>query len=253
MSMNSVGAIVGIVGMVFFVAFAWLIVQYVLRSLSIYTVAKRRGVANAGLAWVPVVWVWTLGGVCDQYDGTHGFRRKWRTVLLTLSIVVAAAGVFAYILLFAQAARVAAFTQYNHYYYDEEEIIRTVFGAFAGSYVLLIIAAVVASVLGICQSICLFKFYESCRPNDAVKLLLLSLLVPFAEPFCLLSCRNYDLGMPQPQYYAPQQPEQPQYYAPQQPEQPQYYAPQQPEQPQYNAPQEPANNDPQQPPYNPYQ
>ena len=251
MSMNYFSsAMIALVAIIWLVALAWAVLNYVLRSLSIYTVAKRRGSPNAGIAWVPVIWVWTLGGICDQYDGTRGIQRKWRVTLLILTVIGYAAVFIGYILMIAQLAKLAI-SQQNYVYgyrYDYEYAVPAEFvGALAGGTVLMILGAIAASAAAVCQWICQFKFFESCRPKDALKFTLLSILVPFARPICLMCCRNYDLGMPQ----QPQQPYYPTY--PQQPQQ--YYAPQQmPQQPQeYYAPQQPSNNDPTPPPYNPYQ
>lgn len=224
---RDMGIIFGILGVILFFVIAWAIVNYILRSLSYYTVAKRRGAPNPGLAWVPIVWVWTQGGICDQYDATRGIKRKWRVVLLTLSIIAAAGILIGFILMIAQAASTAV----SYYrYYNDFEAMSGMMGAFGDAIMLLSLAGAAGGALVVCQMICQFKFFESCRPNDAVKFLLLSNLVPFAQPICLMCCRNYDLGMPQPQpYFAPQPA-------------PQMY-PQQP----------PANDDQLPPPYNPYQ
>ena len=197
-------AIFGLVIIFYLFLLCYLVLNYVFRSLSYYTVAKRRGIHNPGLAWVPYVWVWTLGSLCDQYDSTHGFKRKWRVILLTLSIISAACILISYIVLIVNA--VSAALSYGYRYYDEYEMARQLIGSLGGGVVLLLVGAVAAGVGSICNVVCMFKVFESCRPNDAVKYLLLSILVPFAEAICLMCCRNYDLGMPQPQpYYAPQQ------------------------------------------------
>ena len=43
------------------------IAAYVLQALGLYTIAKRRGISNPWLAWVPVAWVWVLGSISDQF------------------------------------------------------------------------------------------------------------------------------------------------------------------------------------------
>lgn len=194
MKINELGNLFGIISMITFVLDALLIVQYVLRSLSLYTVAKRRGSLNPGYAWVPVIWTWTLGGICDQYDGRRGIQRKWRTVLLTTTVIAAAGFLLAYGLILVEAFRFDEISQ-NLTYDEAVEALAESLSSFGGTYVLLAVMAIAASAYNVCRSICLFKLFESCRPNDAVKLLLLSLVVPFAEPFCLISCKNYDLGL----------------------------------------------------------
>ena len=41
-------------------------VFYVLQSLSLYTIANRRGIRNPWLAWIPVGSSWTIGCISDQ-------------------------------------------------------------------------------------------------------------------------------------------------------------------------------------------
>ena len=56
---------------------------YVFTALSLYTVAKRRGIAAPWLAWVPVARLWVLGSLSDQYRYlTQGQIRHKRISLL---------------------------------------------------------------------------------------------------------------------------------------------------------------------------
>ena len=41
---------------------------YVLEALSLYTIAQRRGIRKPWLAWIPVVNVWIVGSISDQYQ-----------------------------------------------------------------------------------------------------------------------------------------------------------------------------------------
>ena len=61
-------AIAGMGLLVAFVVLACFVVMYVFQSIGLYTIAKRRGIANPGLAWVPVAYSWILGSVSDQYQ-----------------------------------------------------------------------------------------------------------------------------------------------------------------------------------------
>lgn len=186
----------GRLGLIILIASIWLIAQYILNSFSVYTAAKRRGMHDPVTAWVPIVRFRTLGALCDHYDGARGIKRNWSKVLFALAIVTYAFVLIAGILALVQIARNVAWFAYESYEdASPSEIVATraviVFSA-AGS--------VAALGLSACRIICLFKFYRSCRPKDAVKFLLLSLFVPFAQPVCLFCCRNYDLGMPQQPY-----------------------------------------------------
>ena len=45
----------------------WKIAAYVLTSLALYAIAERRGLKNAWMAWLPVLNLWILGSISDQY------------------------------------------------------------------------------------------------------------------------------------------------------------------------------------------
>ena len=65
------------------------ITMYVLHSLGIYTIAKKRGIATPFLAWIPVANIWILGSIADQYDeAVKGVKKKSRILLLVLEIAV---------------------------------------------------------------------------------------------------------------------------------------------------------------------
>lgn len=191
-SITNMAVVFGLIGIIMLFVLALAVVSYILSALSYFTVAKRRGIAAPWLAWIPITQAWTLGSICDHYDGLHGFERKWRKVLISLSIIVVGSAILAEIVSYAQMLRLALSDQ-RGYSYDDWEII----GMLGWIYGAGIITIIVASAMSVCQAICMFKFYESCRPQDAVKYLLLSLLVPLASPFCLMSCRKFDLGLPQ--------------------------------------------------------
>ena len=64
---------------------------YVFSALALYTIAKRRGLSNPWLSWIPVANVWILGSIADQYRYVaRGEVRSKRKVLLTLKIISAA-------------------------------------------------------------------------------------------------------------------------------------------------------------------
>ena len=76
----------------FLIMMGFAVAVYVLQSLSIYTIAKRRGIQKPALAWVPVANVWLLGSISDQYRYVvKGEYKSKRKILLTLSILTAVA------------------------------------------------------------------------------------------------------------------------------------------------------------------
>jgi hypothetical protein len=63
---------------------------YVLTSMALYSMAKRRGINNCWLSWVPMLNVWILGSLSDQYRYVvKGQYRSKRKVLIILEIIAA--------------------------------------------------------------------------------------------------------------------------------------------------------------------
>ena len=67
------------------------VIVYVLQALALYTIAKRRGIKKPWMAWIPLVNVWILGSISDQYQYVVKRQVKnKRKVLLGLNIAMAA-------------------------------------------------------------------------------------------------------------------------------------------------------------------
>ena len=62
---------------------------YVLQAIGLYTIAKRRGIPHAWLAWVPVGCVWILGSISDDFKSrTTGRSYNKRKFLVALSVAL---------------------------------------------------------------------------------------------------------------------------------------------------------------------
>lgn len=158
------------------------IVAYVLCSISFFKVAKRRGIRLYGLAWVPVAAAWLLGSIADAHDRQRGVEHKWRSVLLWLSIIMAV-GFLAMLLAM--------------YWIANNNTTTTMSGAVDTAMMWLAIVSALA--IGVCSMaylacgvICIYKFYESCRPRSTVTFLLLSFILPITFPFFVFACRDWD-------------------------------------------------------------
>ena len=63
-------------------------VGYIFGGIGLYTICRRRCIPNAWMAWVPVLQVWVLGSVSDQYRYVaKGQVKSKRKVLLILEII----------------------------------------------------------------------------------------------------------------------------------------------------------------------
>ena len=168
------------------------IAAYVLTSMAIYTVAKRRGLNNPWLAWVPVINWWLLGSLSDQYQyvvkGKNTSRRKWLLVLNILKNLLVA-GFFVYaIAIVGSALKNGPFGMFG----GAADLIAPVLTLL--SFALPFVSVVIA--LCIIRYIALYDVYRSLDPSNAVLYLVLSILFSPTEPFFLFFNREKDLGMP---------------------------------------------------------
>ena len=162
--------------------FGLCIADYIISSLGLYRLAKRRVIKKPWLSWIPGVNCWTVGSIVDDYDQKNGVKRKWRVVLLVLFLICLAC-----VVIYTVAFGAVMDEMMGDMYYALESDF---WGAFAGMYVAILVTALSGTALMACQMVCLFKVFESTVPKKAVKYLLLSLLVPLAEAICLLWCSD---------------------------------------------------------------
>ena len=215
---------------------------YVLTALGLYTIAQRRGINKPWLAWIPVVNVWTLGCISDQYRYVvKGEKKSKRKVLIGLNIAQLVCVLVLMVLMIVMIVDMAGMAMANP---SEQEVITAVLGSMGGVLLMIIPISAISLATAIITYMALYDVYTSCDPRNNVTFLVLSILFSITQPFFIFFNRKKDLGMPprrpDPMYYMPQQPQQnwqnPQQGAYQQPQQswqnPQPDAWQQPQQPQ---------------------
>lgn len=170
------------------------LVTYILTALAIYTIAKRRGLNKPWLAWIPVVDVWLLGSLSDQYQYVvRGRNRSKRKSLLVLSILSFVLGIAIAILLgviFVQAF-VAAVQGAS-----EDYLVNLVMGPVVGLLGLCLPMAGIGIAYTILYFMALYDLYKSLDPSNCVLYLVLSILIGVTRPFFLFFNRNKDQGMP---------------------------------------------------------
>ena len=186
-----VGLLTGLMGIP---AFVIQIAAYVLSSLALYTIAKRRGLNHAWLSWIPVANVWILGSIADQYRYVaRGEIKSKRKVLLTLNIISAV--LTAVMVCLCVVAVVGAFSgaiMGRH----EDVIMRNLLGTLAGTLGLMVPILGVAIAAAIIRYMALYDLYSSCDPDNKTVFLVIGILFGITEPVFLFLCRNKDLGMP---------------------------------------------------------
>ena len=164
---------------------------WILRSVSLHKIAKRRGIRHAWLAWLPIGREWVLGSVSDQYQHlVQGKITARRRILLILEVACIVVGIV-YVATTAMA-----------------EIMAVADGSVGG--VLLAVGIPYLLFLGVYVAtmvffhICNFDLYRSCNPRNAVAFLVLGIVLPVCQPFFYFACRKKDLGMVVPQPVPPE-------------------------------------------------
>lgn len=193
---SAVGALFGFL-LVFYLLFAAFgLVSYILQSLGMYTIAKRRGIYHPWLAWLPIGNMWILGSISDQYQYVaKGRVRNRRKVLIGLTVVIMLVSflmlVSALATLFSEVAGMGA----------GEVLLGASVGTVLLAYLVILVVSVVAIVF---QYMALYDLYVSCEPGNGVLYLVLSIFVGVAMPFFIFACRKKDQGMP-PRKETPQE------------------------------------------------
>jgi hypothetical protein len=238
MDAAALGGVVGVVLIIYLVILLFAsifgIISYILTSLGTYSIANRRGIKNAWLAWVPVGSSWIVGCISDQYQQVAKGKNTRRRVLLL--VLYFATVVMSTIYMGLSISEMIQMIAADHISQDAGSS----FGMTSALFSLVMSAASIA--YSILYYFCLYDLYNSCKPENSVLYLVLTILLGVVTPFLIFSCRNKDQGMPtpQPQYQAPVYGQQPTWQSvqnyPYQPQQPDY----QPYQPQPQLPQQPA-------------
>lgn len=179
--------------------YAALITLYVLGSLGMYTIAKRRELNNAWMAWVPGLSLWLLGSISDQYQYVTKDkvcnRRKWLIVLAIAMIVLFIAMYVCMFVAYFQIIFDAAMNS-DMEYMDELQILEMIFKSFMPTFIVLAVYVVVGMVVTVLEYICYYHLFASCDPENKVLFLVLGIFMNFLLPIFTFVCRKKDLGMP---------------------------------------------------------
>lgn len=166
---------------------------YILKSLSLYTIAKRRGLDKPWAAWIPIGDAWIIGCISDQYRYfTHtDYSERGRDLLkhgvgFAISYVLSFFFYFVYLFFMILSSTEAP--------------------AAIGASSLLMLGLCMFAAIGVMIVFmvryliryykALYDVYKSCDPQLPLLFLLLSIFVTYAMPVCLMICRNKDDGMP---------------------------------------------------------
>lgn len=177
------------------------IAAYVLRALGLYTIAKRRGINHPWMGWVPVLDLWVLGCISDQYQyvvkGKDKNKRKW---LLGLNIAIAVVYIVFFVFCGIAVAGVISGATGG---LREKQLLTALMGPATGLLICLIPLVIIAIAVAVIRYVAFYDLYTSCNPQNNVLFLVLSIFFSVTEPFFVFFIRNKDEGMPprrQPQY-----------------------------------------------------
>lgn len=186
-----IGLIAGLMGIP---AFVIQIAAYVLSSLALYTIAKRRGLNHPWLSWIPVANVWILGSIADQYRYVaRGEIKSKRKVLLTLRIISAVLSAVMVVLCIGAVAGAVSGAVMGK---AENVILQNLLGSLVGMLGLVVPILAVAIGTAVIRYMALYDLYSSCDPGNKTVFLVIGILFGITEPVFLFLCRNKDLGMP---------------------------------------------------------
>ena len=189
MSDAIVSSVTGVVASVAVCALALGVVLYVFRAFSLYKIARRRGISNAWLAWVPVCGDWILGSVADQYQYVvKGRVRNRRLPLLLLSTLQMCLNIVVTALGISTMTYVLRFVMTGAGYPDLGRLILLTLLSVAQA------AGMIAYLVIRC--FVLYDVYSSCTSRNNVLFLVLGLVFYFLEPVFFFVCRNKEEGMP---------------------------------------------------------
>lgn len=188
-------AVLGFFLIVVLILMAFAILTYVFQSIGLYTIAKRRGIKNPWLAWIPYGSTWIQGSISDQYNYVvKGQVKNRRVIMLVLSI---ASAVVSFISSNVSGGLLGLIFEIGM---DYEPAFEEILAAAGGTLGVILLLGLISFVIGIVSLVfsfmSLYDLYASCNPGSSTLFLVLSIVFTVTQPFLVFASRNKDLGMP---------------------------------------------------------
>ncbi len=203
------------------------VAMYALLAFGLQTIAKRRGIALAWLAWVPVVSVWVLGAIVDDYRARLGKRSNMRlllTVLVVATLLLAIVVISTiYQNIFLPIAEEISFTELMQIYggstdsvghmYDSaqedamaqlearlnevltDDMVAQMDAILGPVLAMSLVMGLAALVLAALEYLCWYWLFASCVPAYKFIFFVVSVLFGTQAIFVFM-CRDKDLGLP---------------------------------------------------------
>ena len=161
---------------------------------ALYTVAKRRGLKNPWLAWIPVADSYLLGSLSDQYRYVvNGENKSKRKILLVLRILIAVMSTALFAVLIAMCIQAFGGIMRG---IGEDELVGQILGLALSLFGLSLPLIGIAIAYTVFRYMALYDVYKSMDPSNCILFLVLSILFGITRPFFLFFSRNRDDGMP---------------------------------------------------------
>ncbi len=185
-------AIAIVVGVCLLISLVFSLVLYILKAKGLYTMAKRRGIEHAWLAWIPYADYWVAGSLSDQYKQTVQGKKSYNRIIL-LALVVASmilngSSMGMEISALLKALEGSLMEASGHLIYGR--------GLYFGiGKVLEVVLSGVSIASMVFWQITLYDIYSAAAPNSRVAYLVLGIIFPVTVPFFLFFNRKKDEGM----------------------------------------------------------
>lgn len=177
---------------------AFSVAAYILSALSLYCIARRRGLNHPWLSWIPVINCWILGSLSDQYQYVvKGQNKSKRKLLLILKVLTAVFSVTIGVLALVAVTSVI-FSR------TDAQMMRSINGPLMAILAMCLPLMGVSIAATVIRYMALFDVYRSLEPGNAVLFLVLSIFFGVTEPFFLFFNRNKDDGMPPRKHAEPE-------------------------------------------------
>lgn len=208
------------------------VVLYAVQAIGLQTIANRRGIRFGWLAWVPLVSLWVLGAIADDFmQKARGKRCKMRgilpglvAVMLVLSVVMLAMSFTTFIQPLEGVVSIeemvdayygmAQTDSVSHMYESVdnnamEQLVAKLEAALTDDvvdemyrslplFLLVSFGMLAVSVAGlVVELVCWYRVFASCDPANKWVFLVLSALFG-AQAVFVFACRRKDLGMVPP-------------------------------------------------------
>ena len=176
------------------------LVLYIFKAVGLYSMAKRRNIGGAWLAWIPVGQYWVAGSLSDQYKKTVKGKSSANRII---TLVLALAGWI--VSVFAGSAVISSLIQMLTAIVNEDmqELSYAAAMLSGGSGLLGLLNSGLSIALFVFWQISLYDIYASSCPKHSVLFLVLGIFFEVTVPFFLFCNRKKDEGMKIPQPIEP--------------------------------------------------